>query len=184
MKKDALVFWFTGLSGAGKTTLATAVKTLLESRNYSVLILDGDDVRKHHNVKLGFTEEDIKKNNKLIAELCANKRKNHDVILVPIISPYKVSRRKARNLLGKGFFEIYLSADLETVIRRDVKGLYNKALQNEIDNMIGISKSNAYEPPTKPDLIIDSGCDDVEESTAELYKFIIKQMELFGREIE
>src|SRR4030042_3603388 len=145
--KKGLVFWFTGLSGSGKTTVATSVKPLLESCCYSVLVLDGDDVRKHRHIHLGFTEEDIKQNNALIAELCRACRQNHEVILVPIISPYESSRKQARALLGDGFFEIYFSVDLETVIRRDVKGLYSKAKRNEITNLIGFSPGNVYEPP-------------------------------------
>ncbi len=174
--KDSLVFWFTGLSGSGKTTVATGVSKLLKSEGYSVLIIDGDDVRGKLHINLGFTEEDIKKNNALIVDLCLTCRNDYDILLVPIIAPYEDSRKQARTILGNGFFEIYFSADLETVIKRDVKGLYSKAKCDEINNLIGYSPSNVYEPPQCPDFVINSGCDSVKKSIAEFYKFIIRKL--------
>ena len=124
MTTNALTFWFTGLSGSGKTTIASAVKPLLENDGYLVMMIDGDEIRKRSHRHLGFTEIDIKQNNALILELCQFHQDKYDVILVPIISPYSSSRRMARELLVKAFQEIYFSADLETVRARDVKGLY------------------------------------------------------------
>ena len=129
----AAVFWFTGLSGAGKSTIACALKSRLELKGVSVLILDGDYVRKHLHKHLGFSDSDIKQNNLLIAKLCINNRNKYEVILVPIISPFKSSRQLARNMLGNKFYEVYLSVDLDTVVERDVKGLYAKAIDGEID---------------------------------------------------
>ena len=174
--KKGLVFWFSGLSGAGKTTVATSVKPLLEARGYSVLIIDGDEVRKNRHVHLGFTEEDIKQNNALIGELCRTCRQDHDVILVPIISPYESSRKQARALLGDRFFEIFFSVDLETVIQRDVKGLYSMAKRNEITNLIGYSPGHVYEPPRNPDFVVNSGSDSVEKSVQEVYAFIMNHL--------
>jgi len=174
--KKAFIFWFTGLSGSGKTTVATAIKTILESHNYSVLILDGDNVREQLHVHLGFTEQDIKKNNSLIADLCQTYRNDYDVILVPIISPYDISREQARALLGDGFFEIYFSADLATVMKRDIKGLYAKAERNEINNLIGYSPSNIFEPPQCSDLVVNSGIDSIKQSVEEFYRFITEKM--------
>ncbi|HPC33650.1 MAG TPA: adenylyl-sulfate kinase [Syntrophales bacterium] len=174
--KQGLVFWFTGLSGSGKTTVATAVKELLEAAGYAVLVLDGDDVRKRLHVHLGFSEADIKKNNQLIAGLCQEALRHYDVIMVPIISPYRVSRAEARLLLGKRFYEIFFAADLETVMQRDVKGLYKLARENKIRNLIGYSPSNVYEPPEAPDLIIDSRMETIEGSTDKLHGFILTQL--------
>lgn len=176
--KKAFIFWFTGLSGSGKTTVATGIKSLLGSHDYSVLILDGDDVRERLHVNLGFTEQDIKKNNSLIADLCHTYRNDYDVILVPIISPYDISRKQVRAFLGDGFFEVYFSADLASVIKRDVKGLYEKAKRHEINNLIGYSPSNIYEPPQSPDFVVNSGYDSVEKSVSELYKFIMEKFDL------
>ena len=153
--KKAFIFWFTGLSGSGKTTVATAIKSLLESHDYSILILDGDEVREQLHVHLGFTEQDIKKNNSLIADLCRTYRNDYDVIIVPIISPYNISRKQVRVLLGDGFFEIYFSADLGTVMKRDVKGFYAKAKRNQISTLIGYSPYNIYEPPQNPDFVVN-----------------------------
>lgn len=175
MKKGG-IFWFTGLSGSGKTTIATAVKPLLEAEGHTVLILDGDDVRKSLHIRLGFSEQDIKRNNALIAELCHAYRSDYDVILVPIISPYESSRKQARDLLGEGFFEIFISAGLNTVIKRDVKGLYTKAKNREIDNMIGYSPSNVYEPPQSPDFVIYSDRDSIEKSVDDFYRFIVNHL--------
>src|SRR3989338_3709022 len=113
--KRALVFWFTGLSGSGKSTVADGVKPLLEKAGYKTIVLDGDEVRRRHATSLGFSEEDIKKNNSLIVGLCEETRQKYDVILVPIISPYAASRQEAKKRLGDGFYEIYFNADLHCV---------------------------------------------------------------------
>jgi len=176
--KKALVFWFSGLSGSGKTTIAESIKPFLEKDGFSVLVLDGDVVRARLHTRLGFTEQDIKKNNALIANLCQTHQDNYNVILVPIISPYAICREYARNLLGKEFYEVYFSADLETVVKRDVKGLYSKAKRKEISNLIGYSPGNIYEPPQNPDFVVDSMQSSIERTTNEFYEFIIKQLEI------
>jgi len=175
--KQALIFWFTGLSGSGKTTVATALKPALEASGNSVLIIDGDDVRKRLHKKLGFSEKDIKENNYLIAKLCQEYRKNYNLILVPIISPFIESRKQARALLKKDFFEIYFSADAETVAARDTKGLYEKAKNKEITNLIGYSPGSVYEPPISPDFIVDSKRESISESVNKLRTFILNQLE-------
>ena len=168
----ALVFWFTGLSGAGKTTIAQGVKARLAAQGRRVLILDGDDVRKRLHVDLGFTPEDIRKNNALIAQLCQEQRVAHDVIFVPIISPYLESRASARKLLGPGFYEVHFCADLDTVVRRDVKGFYAKAKRKEMDNMIGFSPGAVYEAPKRPDFVIDSGKEGADASADRFFNFV------------
>ncbi|MFA4991113.1 MAG: adenylyl-sulfate kinase [Candidatus Omnitrophota bacterium] len=178
--RRSLVFWFTGLSGSGKTTIANAAKALLEKDGYSVLIIDGDDVRKRLHADLGFSEADIKKNNELIAGLCKKQRGDYDAVFVPIISPYAASRENARATLEKGFYEIYFSAGLETVMARDVKGLYSKAKRNEIKNLIGYSPGNAYEPPVKPDFTVDSTSARAEDSARVFYDFVKGEIERHG----
>src|SRR3989338_3930148 len=148
--KKALIFWFTGLSGAGKTTVATGVNQQLDQAGYRTFILDGDEVRKNYHSHLGFSPEDIRKNNALIVELCRENQAKYDVILVPIISPYLDSRQKARATLGPHFYEIYIRASLSCVMERDVKGLYTKAKQNQMDNLIVFSAGSVYELPPSP----------------------------------
>ena len=164
------IFWFTGLSGSGKSTVAEAANTRFTHDGVKVLMLDGDDVRRRLHRDLGFNESDIKTNNFLIAELCEKNRRKYDVIIVPIISPFRSSRAAARCRLSPGFFEIYIQASINVVRKRDVKGLYSMADRDEITNLIGYSPGSVYEPPTDPDLtlltglkseqtIIDSFCD-------------------------
>jgi adenylylsulfate kinase len=178
--EKGLIFWFTGMSGAGKTTVAKKVEILLKAAGYSVLVLDGDDIRSRLHCKLGFSEADIKENNRLIAVLCQKEQSNYDLILVPIISPYRISRSESRDLFGRKFYEIYFSADLEVVSKRDVKGLYAKAKRKEISNLIGFSESVPYEPPKNPDLTIDSGKDSIEKSVGEFYNFVINKLSTRG----
>jgi len=173
---NALIFWFTGLSGAGKTTVALGAKPLLEKKGYSVLVLDGDEIRKNLHVNLGFTKEDIKKNNALIAELCAEKRKSHDAIFVSIISPYRESRKAAKAFLGKSFFEIYFSASLETAMKRDVKGLYAKAGENKTEGMIGCASGPTYEVPMAPDFTVRSEVDAPEKSIKDFTHFVLMKL--------
>ncbi len=99
---------------------------------------------------MGFSERDIKTNNALIANLCLEERKNNDVVIVPIISPYCQSRKDARMKLHPEFYEIFFSASLDCVIERDVKGLYAKSSAGSINNMIGASITNPFQPPKSP----------------------------------
>ena len=101
---------------------------------------------------MGFSESDIKTNNALIANLCLEERKNSDVVIVPIISPYCQSRKDARTKLHPGFYEIYFSANLDCVIQRDVKGLYAKVRAGEIKSFTGIHDDAPYEQPYVPEI--------------------------------
>lgn len=169
----AFVFWCTGLSGAGKTTVTNAVRARLSESGYRIATFDGDDVRAGRHVMLGFSEEDIKLNNALIVDLCKESRNDHDAIFVPIISPYRDSRRAARAALEPGFFEVWFDAPLYVVHARDTKGLYARAREGLLDNLIGVSPSHPYEPPTAPDCTLRTGSETIEESVARLYSFTL-----------
>src|SRR3989338_10417047 len=104
------VIWFTGLTGAGKSTIAEALRTELAARGKSVRVLDGDAVRDTLHKHLTFTREDIKENNRLIAELARVYAREADIVLVPIISPFGESRADARKVIGKGFVEVYVES--------------------------------------------------------------------------
>jgi len=159
------VIWFTGLSGSGKTTLASELKRRLELQRKTVEVLDGDVVRNTIHKTLGFSREDIRENNRLIAELAKQKLVGHDYVLVPIISPYREDRSRAKAIVGnKHFMELFVNSPLAECISRDAKGLYKKALAGEITNFIGVSESNPYEPPENSDLEVLTSKQTIEQS--------------------
>ena len=127
-----MIIWFTGLSGAGKTTIANGVQKILLEKKYSVKILDGDIIRNSANNSLGFSPEDILNNNENIAQMCLRLLDGYDFILVPIISPFRETRKLARRIIGDAFILVHVKSDLKTVINRDTKGLYKKALNNKL----------------------------------------------------
>ena len=172
--KEAFVFWLTGLSGAGKSTIAKRFADILTQEGHSVKILDGDDIRENKHQKLKFTVKDIQKNNELIAKLCLKEIKNYDFILVTVISPFIESRNKNCYLIGKNYNEIYIKVAIATAIKRDTKGLYKKALEGEINNFIGISEHTPYEEPQNPELVIDTNTHDIENSVNLLVNFAKK----------
>ena len=154
MKK--IVVWLTGMSGAGKTTIAKGIYTHLVEQGQKVKLLDGDEIRNNFHPHLSFSPDDIIKNNELIVQMCESLKTDFNYILVSIISPFKCSRLYAREVFGTGFVEVFVKASVKTLIERDVKGLYKKALSGEIDNFIGISPTVPYEPPENPEIIINT----------------------------
>src|SRR3989344_5721469 len=106
----ATTIWFTGLSGSGKSTIASALALAFEAEGKTVATIDGDDVRERLHKHLGFTPAHIRENNRLIALLAKEACETHDVVLVPIISPFRASRASARSALGKGFTELYIKS--------------------------------------------------------------------------
>jgi adenylylsulfate kinase len=150
------VLWFTGLSGSGKTTIAELVKYKLKNNGNTVQVLDGDEIRRTIHTSLKFTPEDIKKNNKLVSIICKENLGKYDFILVPIISPLRKIREITRKFLYPSYIEIYIKTELEECIKRDVKGLYKKALSGQMKNFIGISPNVPYEEPNNPEIIIET----------------------------
>ena len=132
------IFWFTGLSGAGKTTIAKKAKDALEQEGKKVLLIDGDEMRASYPKPLGFSREDIIQNNRFIADLCKKRSSEVDYILVSVITPFRQMRCELKEIFAEQYVEIYVKASLEEVIRRDVKGLYKKALAGQISNFIGV----------------------------------------------
>jgi len=148
------VYWFTGLPSSGKTTLAKAICEEIPN----VLQLDGDELRKTLCSDLGFTQEDRTENLRRIANFGVTSLNSVDTILVSTISPLELQRNMVKEIFEKSgikFYLVYITADLDTCIKRDVKGMYKKALNNEITEFTGIS--SPYEPPTNPDLMINTG---------------------------
>lgn len=166
------VIWFTGLSGSGKTTLALELKKRLEIEGYKTIVLDGDIIRNSIHKKLGFSREEIRENNFLVAKLAKEKSEDYDLVLVPIISPYKEDREMVRTVVGSSFTELFVNSPLSVCIRRDVKGLYRKALSGEISNFIGIAESNPYEPPEIPDIEVKTDSEDVHQSVSKIISLL------------
>jgi adenylyl-sulfate kinase len=155
----------TGLSGAGKSTLAAHLQRELAERGRGVEVLDGDVVRTHLSKGLGFSREDRDTNILRIAFVAAILTRHGVAVITAAISPYAAARDQAREMIGN-FVEVYVRCDLEELVRRDVKGLYKKALSGEIANFTGVS--DPYEAPQRPDITVDSGRETVEESVAKI----------------
>ena len=154
----------TGLPGSGKSTLAGVLRRKFED-NYdrNVEILDGDEVRKGLSRDLGLSREDREEHARRVSYLAKVLSRNEAISIVALISPYKISRDSARELIGKdSFVEVYVKASLASCEKRDPKGLYAKARKGEIKNMTGID--DPYEVPTSPDITIDTEANDPEDS--------------------
>jgi len=155
------VLWFTGLSGAGKSTIANLVEVGLHARGVHTLMLDGDNVRHGLNKDLGFTEADRVENIRRVGEVAKLMTEAGLVVLCSFISPFRAERRMVRELVADGeFIEVFVDTPIEECIARDPKGLYRRALAGEIKNFTGVDQ--AYETPERPELQLMAG-----EATAE-----------------
>ena len=150
------VIWLTGLSGSGKSTIAVELEKILYDKGVHTFILDGDNIRHGLNKDLGFSDQDRNENIRRIAHVAKLFASAGIIVITAFISPFREDRKIARDLLEKDrFLEVYVNCDLETCIERDPKGLYQKALNGEIENFTGISST--YEPPLEAELVIDNG---------------------------
>lgn len=163
------VFWLTGLSGAGKTTLATRCSEILTQEGIPVLVLDGDRMRSGLCADLGFGMRDRVENNRRCAEV-AKIIAEKQICLCSFISPTKALRATSRAIIGDGYREIYIRCPLATCIRRDPKGNYAKALAGLLPGYTGIDAP--YEEPEQPDLIVDTGQTSLDISVHTLLAFI------------
>jgi len=166
MSDMGATLWFTGLSGAGKSTIAQIVESELRERGYKVEVLDGDVVRTNLSKGLGFSKEDRDTNIRRIAFVADLLSRNGVVAITAAISPYREIRDEARALMGARFIEIHVKASVEECARRDVKGLYEKAMRGEIKEFTGVS--DPYEEPLKPELVLDTEAESPEESAAKV----------------
>ena len=156
------VLWFTGLSGAGKTTIAVEIERRLFDAGYQIVALDGDDLRHGLNANLGFSPQDRAENVRRTGEVAALFAKQGFIVVTSLISPYRADRARARTAAKDAFEEIYVKADLATCESRDVKGLYAKARAGEIRDFTGISAP--YEAPDQCELVVDTAQLSVEDS--------------------
>ncbi|MBV9740262.1 MAG: sulfate adenylyltransferase subunit CysN [Hyphomicrobiales bacterium] len=149
------LIWFTGLSGAGKSTIANALEARLNGMGVHTLLLDGDNVRGRLNKDLGFTDVDRVENIRRVGEVARLMLEGGLIVLCAFISPFAAERRLVREMVQEGeFIEVHVDAPLETCIARDPKGLYRRALAGEIRNFTGIDQ--VYEPPASPELVLHS----------------------------
>ncbi len=175
LNQKAKVFWLTGLSGSGKTTIAKGVEKKLYEKGLLTQLLDGDNVRHGINNNLGFSLDDRKENIRRIAEV-SKLFLNCGVITINcFVSPEKAMRQMAKEIIGADdFYEIYINTSLEECEKRDVKGLYKKARAGEIKNFTGID--SPYDIPENPDLDLPTLGRTLEENIEELYQFIISKV--------
>src|SRR6187397_3619671 len=161
---DGFTLWFTGLSGAGKTTIAEIVGPELERRGRLVEYLDGDAVRQHLSKGLGFSKEDRDTNIERIGWVASRLTRQGGAVICAAISPYEETRAKARTMVEEfgPFVEVYVKASVEECARRDVKGLYEKAFAGEIKGFTGVD--DPYEEPENAEIVIDTEGASPEES--------------------
>jgi adenylylsulfate kinase len=170
MDRRGVTVWFTGLSGAGKTTICEAVQQELSNRSIGFEVLDGDIVRTNLTKGLGFSKEDRDENIRRIGFVANLLTRNGVIVLVAAISPYRDIRDEQRERIGD-FVEVYVDAPLEVCESRDVKGLYAKARAGEIKQFTGIS--DPYEPPTNPEIVCHTDRESVEESAAKVVNLLV-----------
>lgn len=172
--------WLTGLSGSGKSTIAVAAEKVLLERGRATYVLDGDNVRHGLNKNLGFSPEDRTENIRRIGEVAKLFTEAGIIALTSFISPYRSDRDAVRGIMESGdFVEVLVDASVETCESRDVKGLYKKARAGEIPEFTGISAP--YEAPEKPELVLDTNTQSVEESVGSLIGFLEEKGYLEGK---
>ena len=169
-----LCLWLTGLSGAGKSTVGHLVASRLREHGHKVELLDGDVVRRNLCSDLGFSAADRDVNVRRIAFVADLLSRNGVIAIVSAISPYRRTRDEARALMNSRFVEIYVRASVEICERRDVKGLYEKARQGELDRFTGVS--DPYEEPLDPDIVLDTERDAPQQSAAQVVDLVEERL--------
>jgi adenylylsulfate kinase len=163
--------WLTGLSGSGKSTLAVAAERALVSRGRLAYVLDGDNVRHGLNKNLGFSPADRTENIRRIGEVAKLFNDVGLIVFTSFISPYRADRDAVRALMPPGdFVEVFVDASVETCEGRDVKGLYRRARAGEIPEFTGISAP--YEAPLRPELVLDTNRQSVDESVSAILRYL------------
>jgi len=161
------------MSGSGKSTLAEYIRDTYRKEGYSVSIIDGDDIRDKDAEKLGFGRQDVEVNNLRIARLCLESKDNgFDLILVPVISPYDEIRKITRSLLESYYHLVYVETDIDSLKKRDTKGLYKAADQGLINDLIGYSEINQYDKPSDADFVVNTDNNSLSDSKHLLLGFI------------
>ena len=168
--EQGFTLWFTGLSGAGKTTISELVVKELQSRGTAIEVLDGDVVRQNLSKGLGFSKEDRDTNIRRVAFVADLLSRNGVPVITAAISPYREIRDEARQQMDGRFIEAYVKASVEECERRDVKGLYAKARAGEIKEFTGVS--DPYEPPENPEVVLETEEESPEESAQRIIEYL------------
>ena len=172
LRQRAKVVWLYGLSGSGKSTLAVALEQRLFADGFTTTLLDGDNVRDGLNKSLGFSDADREENNRRVAEVAKLFVQSGIICINSFITPKESMREMIREILGKeNLLEIYVECSFETCRKRDVKGLYKKVDAGLVPNFTG--KESGFEPPTNPDLILNTETATPEQSLESLYSFVL-----------
>ncbi len=168
-KHQGFTIWFTGLPCCGKTTIANQVAALLKKRDYLVEQLDGDIIRQNFSSDLSFSKKDRDENIKRATFLAKMLSRNNVIVLASFVSPYRKQRRKARKDI-KNFVEVYVRCPVKICMKRDVKGMYKKALEGKIQHFTGVD--DPYEEPENPELMVDTDIESVDESVEKVMQKI------------
>jgi adenylyl-sulfate kinase len=158
--------WFTGMSGAGKSTISALLAERLRALGAKVEVLDGDVVRTHLSKGLTYNKEDRDENIRRIGFVCELLTRNGVIAIVAAISPYRAVREEVRAKIG-AFVEVYVECPIQVLAERDVKGLYRKALAGQIPNFTGVS--DPYEPPACPEVVVNSSRETPQESAERIW---------------
>ncbi len=170
--KKNRVIWLTGLSGSGKSTIASLLEKRLHSMGYLTYILDGDNVRHGLNSDLGFSRKDREENIRRVAEVAKLMYDAGITVIVAFISPFRKGREYARSLIGKDFVEVYVKCPLEVCRKRDPKGLYRKAEMGEIREFTGVD--SPYEEPDRPEVVVDTSALSPAECVERIMEHVVK----------
>jgi adenylylsulfate kinase len=171
--QKAFTIWMSGLSGSGKSTIANLVEEKLISLGYHTYILDGDNTRMGLNKDLGFSEEARVENIRRVSEVCKLMNDAGLIVICSFISPFEKNREQAKQIIGEGFMEIFIDADLSTCEERDPKGLYKKARTGEIKEFTGIS--SPFENPQNATVLKNNTEEDLEKNVNFLIELIEKK---------
>ena len=166
MKQQGVAVWFTGFSGAGKSTIAEALTKKLKSQGYRLEVLDGDEIRENLTKDLGFSKEDRDTNIRRIGFVAKLLARNGVIVLVPVISPYRAIREEMRASIDN-FVEVFVNAPLSVCEDRDVKGLYKKVRAGQIKQFTGID--DPYEPPTNPEVECRTDLEELSDSVDKIF---------------
>ncbi len=178
-KKLSHIIWFTGLSGTGKTTISNYLFQILKKKKFKVLKIDGDKFRKKSKNQNKFTIKNILKNNFKIIEYLKKKQRKYDFILVSVISPLSKTRYFAKYVFKKNYHEAYVNCSFKTLIQRDTKGFYKKAIEKKMTNLIGFRSKIKYERSKYKVIKINTDKLSIHKSAQKVLKILKHEKKIF-----